>query len=354
MSSGFVIEFYFADETGPEALVQPRRAELHIVVDHGATLGAVATLTDALLAWATAGKPDTIISIVDSASHVLPPVLPPTSRKPQRISGSSTSVPSGGERRPCRPARSPIFPVPAVTRSTTRPSTWSTRTASTSMCARDAAPRKLSPSASQGCKAMTADMLKILATLAKFGPFVVGRYRSDDLEEQVLQFRESMAVAVADGSQRPIFAVATAMENGLPVEEEAWLVATTGNGPNGRMAAQLIATLLNLAPDLVSLRETCDRHRELMQRLANPVWRQIVGALDPWRGSDEPNAQEQCRAWNDEQIALSRAFFDAAFRGAPVDDALMARALDFLEGKTKQPSQEAIDQTIAAGVSPTE
>lgn len=106
-------------------------------------------------------------------------------------------------------------------------------------------------------------------------------------------------------------------------------------------------SLVSTADMLESLVAEVARHRELMQRLAKPVWRQIVGA---WRLLD----QEQMRAWNDERIALSRAFFDAAFRGAPVDDALMERALDFLEGKQKQPSQEAIDQTIAAGVSPTE
>jgi len=54
-------------------LTQPALAGLRITVDaSGATPGSVATIGDALIAWSTGGKPNTIITIADSASHVLP------------------------------------------------------------------------------------------------------------------------------------------------------------------------------------------------------------------------------------------------------------------------------------------
>lgn len=70
---GFSAELGGGGYPRPAWLLQSRLAGLRIVVDQsGATPGSVTTLTDALLAWTTAGKPDTLISIVDSGSHALP------------------------------------------------------------------------------------------------------------------------------------------------------------------------------------------------------------------------------------------------------------------------------------------
>lgn len=100
---------------------------------------------------------------------------------------------------------------------------------------------------------MTPGRLRDLVNAMTRDPLIVGRFRSDELDDQVAQFREIMA----GGDGRPVYVVATSPDDrGMSLS-----VAITGNGPTGSANAYGIAALHALAPALIGLWEACERER---------------------------------------------------------------------------------------------
>jgi len=77
------------------------------------------------------------------------------------------------------------------------------------------------------------------------GTAVAGLYRSDELDDQLIQFRE----AHAEFSGQPMHVVAVAASD-KPIELDATCFATTGNGPHGGADARGIAWMRNNLRDL--------------------------------------------------------------------------------------------------------
>ena len=101
---------------------------------------------------------------------------------------------------------------------------------------------------------MTPAKLREFVNAMTRGPLVVGKFRSDALDEQVVQFREAMA----EGAGQPMIIIATAESDAQGTHR---LVAITGNGPTGRANARSIAALCAMAPALLDLWEACEHER---------------------------------------------------------------------------------------------
>lgn len=73
------------------------------------------------------------------------------------------------------------------------------------------------------------------------------------------------------------------------------------------------------------------------RRLAKLLWVQLAAAKNPWFDGAASETKEAVlyRKWSDwnlSQMALCQALFDVGFKGAPPDEDLLRRALDFLDG----------------------
>lgn len=72
-----------------------------------------------------------------------------------------------------------------------------------------------------------------------------------------------------------------------------------------------------------------------LMRLTKLLWQRVARAKNPWCDAmyaGLPGYRERWEAASAEQIEVTRAMFDVVFNGAPATEALLSRALDFLDG----------------------
>lgn len=107
----------------------------------------------------------------------------------------------------------------------------------------------------------------IIDEATKAPTYYTGLFRSNVPDEQVAQFRETIAKHPAG----PVHAVCVAVNDHTPVEDEALFVAITGNGPTSHANARYIKHSFDPVGGWRAAIDEVERLRDVIRRAAKVV-----------------------------------------------------------------------------------